>query len=207
MWAAAQKSDNLEQKYSAQFTFGFSHLFLGNFDEAGKHLNASLAAAERTGDITHQTRCLTYLATLFRGRGQIEKVRRYTSRALAMATTLQMVEYIATAKANLAWIAWREEKLSEAREYGQTALELWPDDYPFQWTALWPLIVVSLAQGQLSEAIGYTRVLLDPVQQRIPDTLTTELEEALLQWKEGQSEKSHVSFDQAIKTAREMGYL
>jgi tetratricopeptide (TPR) repeat protein len=207
MWTAVQKSDNVGQKYSAQFTFGLSHLWLGNFDEAEKHLNASLTAAERTGDITHQTRCLTYLATLFRRRDQMAKARQYASRALTLATTLQMVEYIATAKANLAWIAWRKENLSEAQEYGQSALELWPEDYPFQWTALWPLIAVALAQGQISEAVDYTRTLLDPVQQRMPDGLTTELEETLLKWKEGQSEKSRIHFDQAVKLAQDLGYL
>ncbi len=131
-------------------------------------------------------------------------------RVLTMAMTGQMVEYIAVAKANLAWIAWREGNLSDAQQNGQAALELWQQIsvvYPFQWTALWPLIAVVLAQNQVSEAINYTRSLLDSTQQRLPDMLTAELEETLLKWEEDQPEEICVHLDQAVKLAQEMGYL
>ena len=118
-----------------------------------------------------------------------------------------MVEYIATANANLAWIAWRQKNLPKVMEHGQMALELWPTSYPFQWTALWPLIATTSAQDQLSAATDFTRILLAPMQQGLPDALSTELKEALLKWDEGQSEESRSHFDRAVKTARKLGFL
>ncbi len=207
MWKATQQLDDLAQRYSAQFTLGFSHLWLGNIDEAEKHLLASLASAERTGDVTHQTRCLTYLAILSRKCDQQEKTQQYTSRALSLATALQMVEYTATANANLAWIAWDQKNLSDAEKYGKSALDLWPVTYPFQWTALWPLVAVALTRGWKSRAVGYVRTLLEPTQQRLPAVMATELEAALLKWGNKQSLECQAHLDRAIKLAQESGYL
>ena len=207
MWTAARELDDLGQRAATQFTLAFGHLWLGEFDEAEKHLTASLSWAERAEDVTHQARCLTYLTILYRKLGKLNETRHYASRALTIAQAGQMVEYIATAKANLAWERWCTNHVGEAQQSGRSALELWPDDYPFQWTALWPLIAMALAQDQLAEVVEYSRVLLEPTQQRLPDELTVGIEEAVNKWEVGELGWSRRHFDQALELAKKLGYL
>jgi tetratricopeptide (TPR) repeat protein len=192
---------------------GFNQLWYGNLDEAQKQMQAALAMAEQTGDVVHQSRCLTYLTILHRKRGQLERARHYASQSLAAARTAQMLEYNGMAKANLAWVAWRGGNLSQTEANGRSALELWqqlPADHPscaFQWTALWPLIGVALAQDQISKAIEYARALLDSTQQRLPDALTTGIEKAIVTWEGGESKTACIYLDQVVELAQELGYL
>jgi predicted ATPase/class 3 adenylate cyclase len=189
----------------AQFSVAFSHLWRGELDEADEYMQAALKLAERIGDVVVQSRCLTYLTILCRKRRQLEKVQHYISRALDVATTGNMLEYISTAKANLAWVNWYEGNLSEAQENGRIALEMWqqaPLVYPFKWTALWPLISVAHIQHQVSEAVDYARSLLEPAQQQLPDALTALLEEAIWFWERGELETAHNHLNQAIELAQ-----
>ena len=204
---AIRESGNLSAIALAQFMFGFSYLCRGELDEADEHLQAALKLAERIGDVVVQSRCLTYLTILYRRSGEIEEVQHYISRALAVATTGKMLEYISTAKANLAWVKWRQGNFSEAQENGRTALEMWQQEpliYPFQWTALWPMIGVALAQGKVSEAVDYACALLEPSQQRLPDALNVVLEEVIKTWKGGESETAYTYLNQAIELAHEL---
>ncbi len=208
--AAYQKSGNLIKIGWAQYNLGFYYLWLGDLDEAEAQMQAALAMAEQTGDVMAQSHCLTFLAIAKRKRGQVEETRRSSERSLQMATATQRPEYIGTARANLAWVAWRAGKLSEAQVLGRAALELWqqtPLVYPFQWTALCPLIGVALAQDQLSEAIAYARALLTPEQQRLPGSLATPLEAALHAWDSDQPDVARTQLQQATAPAQELGYL
>lgn len=194
----------------AQFMLGFSHLWRGELDEAEKYMQAALKLAERIGDVVVQSRCLTYLTILYRKRGQSEEVQHYISRALDVAMAGNMLEYISTAKANLAWAKWYEGNLPEAQENGRIALDMWqqaPLVYPFKWTALWPLISVAHVQDKVSEAVEYARTLLEPTQQRLPDALTALLEEAIKSWEGGESETAHTYLNQAIELAQELGWF
>ena len=204
---AIRESGNMSAIALATFTLGFSHLWRGDLDEAEEHLQAALKLSERVGDVVVQSRCLTYLTVLYRKWGQIENVKHYISYALAVATAGNMLEYISTAKANMAWVKWHEGNLSEAQKNGRIALEMWqqaPLVYPFQWTALWPLISAMLVENQISEAVDYTRALLEPLQQRLPVALTALLEEVLKTWEEGKTETARTCLNQAIELAQEM---
>jgi tetratricopeptide (TPR) repeat protein len=194
----------------AQFTLGFNHLWRDELDEAEEDMQAALKLAERIGDVVVQSRCLTYLTILYRKRGQSEEVQHYISRALDVAMAGNMLEYISTAKANLAWVKWYAGNLTEAQENGRTALEMWqkaPLVYPFKWTALWPLISVAHVQYQVSEAVDYARTLLEPAQQRLPDALTALLEKAIKHWDGGETETAHTHLNQAIELAQEQGWF
>lgn len=121
-----------------------------------------------------------------------------------------MPYYIGMAKANLAWVAWREGKLAEARELGRAALALWSQSsifMPVRWTALWPLIGTELAQERIPEAIAYARRLLIPGQQLPPEALSAVVEAALQEWDAGQQDTARRDLDQAIGMAQQMGYL
>jgi len=210
---AVENSDDMNEVVHIRFMLGFSHLWNGNLSDAEYHLQTTLTLAEKIGHVVLKSRCLTYLTITYRRQRRVEDVRQCTWRALAVATEGQMMEYVATAKANLAWVAWREENFTEAQQDGRAALELW-DQLPkssgslaFYWTALWPLIGVALAQDQISEAVEYARVLLDPQEQPQPDVLKAIIEEATEASDRGQQEKAKACLNRAAQLAGEIGYL
>jgi tetratricopeptide (TPR) repeat protein len=211
--AISLEMENPSEIAWARFMLGFAKLWCGELDGAEKQMQAALALAKQTGDIVHQSRCLTYLTILYRKQGHLDKARQYVSQSLAAATAAEMDEYTGMAKANLAWIAWREGDLAQAEANGRTALGLWlklpagHSSCAFQWTAIWPLAGVALAQNRTLEAIEHTRVLLDPTQQHLPDDLTALVEKALESWKEGKAEAAHASLDRALALAQELDYL
>jgi adenylate cyclase len=211
--AISQESENVSDIAWARFMLGFSQLWYGDLDAAEKQMQAALALAERTGDVVHQSRCLTYLTILYRKRGQLDKARHYASRSLAAATAGQMVEYLGMAKANLAWVAWREGNLAQAEANGRAALELWHQlpaghsSCAFQWTALWPLAGVALSQDRTPEASECMRELLEPAQQRLPGALTASVEKVIEAWEKRESEATRAWLEQAIELALELGYL
>ena len=193
-----------------RFGLGFAYLWHGDLDLAEEQLQATRVMSEQTGDATLQSRNLTYLTILSRKRGQVEETRQLSSRALAVATTLQLPEYIAAAKANLAWVAWREGNLVDAQANGLAAMELWRPlqaVYMFQWVAIWPLIGVELTQDRFLEAVDHARLLLAPQQQSLPDALNALVEAAILSWDARQLEAALTHLRQAAVSARERGYL
>ena len=104
--------------------------------------------AERTGDLVLQARCLTYRAVAYRRLGDVPRCRTEAEKTLVLAEELKMVEYVAMAKASLAWVAWREKNEVEAEKLASEALELWhgmEDPYSMDWMALWPLIAIAFA--------------------------------------------------------------
>ena len=203
----------LENKTSigwARYHLGFAYLWHGDLDLAEEQLQAAQVLSEQTGDATLQSRNLTQLTILARKRGQVEETRQLSLRALAAAAKLQLPEYIAAAKGNLAWVAWREGDLAEAQANGLAAMELWRPlqvIYPFQWVGLWPLIGVELTQGQLSEAVDHARFLLVPGQQSLPGALNMLVESAIRSWDAGQLEVALTDLRQAAVLAQELGCL
>jgi hypothetical protein len=114
------------------------------------------------------------------------------------------------ARANLAWVAWCQGNLSEAQANARAALDGWKAlqfDYPFHWTALWPLISIALVQDQFSAAIDYARALLAPQQLLLPDALRAIVEAATQAWDSGRREAAYAHLQQAAALAGEMGFL
>jgi transcriptional regulator with XRE-family HTH domain/tetratricopeptide (TPR) repeat protein len=207
---AQQQAGDLSEQAYAHFVLGFAWLWYDDFDAAEQEMIAALGLAERSGDVTTQSRCLTYLTIVERKRGHIDTAREYVRRSLAVAVAGQMFEYLGAAKGNLAWLAWRGRDLAESHARGQEALELWGQltiTYPFHWTALWPLIGVTLAHDQVAETIDHVRHLLEPTQQRMPNVLETILQEALDEWEQGHPKQARERLLQAVEQAKGLGFL
>ena len=208
--AAYRETGNLIKVAWAQYNLGFCHLLLGDLYEAEQHMQAALAMAEQTGDVTVQSYCLTYLTLVKRKRGQVEETQRFSSQALIIATAVQRSEDVGASEANLAWAALCENKLSEAQVHGQIALKMWqqtPLVYPFHWTALLPLICVALVQNQIPDAVNYAQELLAPEQQCLPDPLTAALKATIQAWNTGQPETAQTQLARVVTLAQELGYL
>lgn len=198
---------------SVRFVLGFMQLWSGDPQGAREPFQTALIIAEQTGDLSLQARCLTYLAIAQRQCQRVAEAEQAATRSLAIATVAHMPEYIGTAQANLAWVAWQAGKFEQARQQGSAALDAWRQ-LPIghgstlsQWTALCPLIALALAAGETATAIDYTRLLLDPLQQHLPDALTTLFEHALLAWETDDPEPVFPLLQQAIALAQQLHYL
>ncbi len=208
--AAYSREGNPVQISWAHGNLGFYYLWHNDLAEAETELQKALSMAERTGDVTGQSHSLTYLSLVMRKRGRLEAIQQIIPQSLARATEAQMPEHIGTARANLAWVAWREKRYSEAQAHGRAALEQWQQIsqvFPFHWTALWPLLGVALEQDQLADAVDYARQLLVPAQQRLPDELTALLEAAIRAWEATRYEVAETYLLEATTMAQETGYL
>jgi hypothetical protein len=134
-------------------------------------------------------------------------------RSLEVAQRAGMVEYIAMAEANMAWVALRRGELIEAQRLGEHALDLWqtlPPGHPihsFAWAARWPLLSIVRQHERLDEAITGARILLAPPHQRLPDTVASPLEQAVEAADAGQTAMAQAALDIAIEQARGQGYL
>jgi hypothetical protein len=206
--AASEEVGEAAQIATARFGLATTLVLHGALEEALEPLRAALQRAERLGEVPLQVRCLTFLTQLHRRRGEREAARHSAERALALAREAGMVDYVAAARSNLAWLAWCARSLSEAEQGIVEALELWrplPLAYPFQWMALLPLMALRLEVGRGAEALDAVRALLDERQQRLPEELTAALAQALEASREPNGMAA--SLARAIELAGRMGYL
>jgi tetratricopeptide (TPR) repeat protein len=207
---AAQESGSFHKITHARFVLGFNLLWRGKLDEAMEQMTTALERAIRMGNMILQTQCLTYLTVVFRKSGKVGEATDYALRSLEAATLVQNPAYIGAAKANLAWVAWKNAELTEALEKGKAAVEPWQQSetgFMFQWLARFPLIAVALDRNRTPDAVEYARGLLEPAQQALPGTLEASLEGAIEAWERGEPEAARTHFDRAIELAQEMGYL
>jgi tetratricopeptide (TPR) repeat protein len=194
----------------AHFELGLTLLLYGELEEAEIELQRSLRVAEQCSNLYNQTLSLTYLTILSRKLNQLEDARAYASRSIEMATKREMVDYIATAKANLAWVSWKEGDLDNAETNGQEALDLWgrvPYLYPFQWTAFWPLLAVALERDRLDLAVECAQGMLAPEQQRLPDGINMALDSAIQSSARDRIRLTRRHLEQAVDLAKNTGYL
>jgi predicted ATPase/DNA-binding SARP family transcriptional activator len=205
--AEAEGPGRLREQAGAEFTIGFTQLWRGRLDDAGAHLSAALAVAEEGGEAWRQVLCCTYLALVQRLRGDVDGTVAWTSRAREAGDLLAGAAGMA--HANHAWAALRAGDPRRASADASTALALWagisPTD-PFQWAARWPLLAVALGEGDVGDAIGHARAMLDPEQHPLPDALSRPLALAVESWERGDADRARTHLDAALSAARANGY-
>ena len=103
---------------------------------------------------------------MHRGRRDLSETKRLAEEALEAVTEMRMPEYVGMARANLAWVAWREQDLGETETQGTAALAAYADSvfgvFPWEWTARFPLLAVALARGRAAEARAHSRAMDGP---------------------------------------------
>jgi DNA-binding SARP family transcriptional activator len=207
--AALPAEASPEQRMVYQFSYGFNLLWNGEYDRAGAELRAALAAAELTGDVALQARCLAYLLLIARRRGLDGQVAMLAEQCLAVAETSRMANYAGAALAGMAWVAWRAGSTAEAGRLARSALESWErfeQSYPLKWQAFWPLLGLALAGQRMGEAMEQASALLQPDQQVLPDALTGPLAAGLAAWEAGQAATASGYLAQALAAAQQMNY-
>ena len=139
----------------AVFGLGFYLLWGGEIDEAEERLTEALHTAERTGSAGLRALSLSYINLAALRRDDPAGVGLLAPQAIEAAYAASRPQYAATAKASLAWMAWKTGRLGEVEALAEEALASWPDGswQPFHWVCLWPLIAVRLDAGQVAEAV------------------------------------------------------
>ncbi len=208
--AASRDWGDFKTMVECQFEAGFLHLWRGEFEEAEAGLRAALELTETSGIVPLQSLSLTYLTVLYRFRDQIDSVLKYALRAQELSENAHMPDYVAAAKGNQAWLAWRRGDYVAVEQRGLEALRIWqhsPLVYPFQWQALWPLIGAAMIHGLDDETWLYIKMLLDPLQQLLPGELNHILLAAVQAKENGQGQAASQHLACAVDIAREIGYL
>jgi DNA-binding SARP family transcriptional activator len=195
------------------FTLGFFILWHGEPAAARQEIQIALDLARQRGDITLQARCLTYLTIATRQLGEVDAASDYVAQSFDIAVRARMPEYIALARANESWVAWRAGDWQRARESGCAALTLWKEvdsshaRHPFKWTALWPLIAVAVNENTLHTALEYLHILTSADQQRVPEALCLLIDQIVLSWEQGKIECTRRHLEEALALAQDLHYL
>jgi serine/threonine protein kinase/tetratricopeptide (TPR) repeat protein len=207
---AALAAGDLAEIPMAHFNYGFALLFHGDFEGAERELGASLELAERAGDAALRTRCLTYLTVVSRERGRVEETRDRTARSLAAAEAAKLKDYVATARANQAWLAVADGEFATAEERANEALSLWRGlslVFPMQWLANVPLAEVLMAAGRTDEAVGCAAALLEPTQMKLPEDIAAPLAAAVEAGRAGDLEAARGALEEALDILRGRSHL
>lgn len=177
---ASRGADLSWQTCHSHFGVGFVRLWRGEEEQAKAEFEVALGMAEEIGYEEIRLLALIYLCVLNRRRNARIPAKAFARQSLVVARAAKTEIYVAAAEANLAWVAWSSGDHATARRRGNLALELWKGSaYPFQWLAIWPLLAISLEAGELEKALNLARMLLAPIQQRLPAPVTLALESAL----------------------------
>jgi eukaryotic-like serine/threonine-protein kinase len=189
---------------------GFTLLQHGDLDVATVVLRESLAVAERRGNVSVQTRALTYLMVARRKRGDVEGVRNAVGPVIERAREASLPEFEAIAIANRSWVAWRSGEEETAATDAQAALRMWegiPGNYVFNWMALWPLVAIALAGQRIDQAAECARGMLPRPQESLQEPVRTLVEEAVRAWDAGQPAETEQFLHRAVRAAGDLGYL
>jgi hypothetical protein len=184
-------------------------LWHGDLDEAKAKLEEAFAFHDRAGDGVFRAHCLDRLNLTALRRHDLEAVRALAARSMAAAEAVDYPEYVATAKATMAWIAWREERFEDVLSLAEEALKLWATNvvsYPFCFVGLWPFLAVRLAAGHVAEAVGSARQLLAPPQLRLPHELESAVQAGIAAWEERAPAVAGEMLGQAVDLAQRLRF-
>ena len=206
--AAAQDAEEKDVGYAAFFLARFL-LLHGDVAEAQDHLEHSLAMAERIGETGLRAYSLLGLTMAALRRHDTAAVRALVPRVLAEVETMASPDYLAGAKACLAWLAWQDRhpddviKLAEEIATLKTGI---PDAGLYYGPVhLWPLAAVHLEAGHLAEAVAATRRLREHTQ--FPAGLEAALTAASQAWDQDQPGLARDHLTAALDLARTLGYF
>ena len=203
----SQKTDNLELRTRANFGYGFCNFLLGNFDLAIHYMGEGLKLADQIGYVEQQLYNVTYLAAAHRGAGNLEECKTYSERGLALSEREQEPSFAATARANLGWIAWKQNDLIQAKTLSQKATMGWSRYYPFRWYGLWTLIDLSLLSLRTEDAVEYARMLKAPGQQVFAKEGDDLLAGAIEAADKGETARAESLLMKAVEWAKKNHYL
>ena len=208
--AAAHETGGLLQVALGHIRIGITRIVGEEWALAEDELLFGLEIADRIGNALTQTVCSTFLAYICRRRGQVAATDWWAKRTHTTAVDTGIDLYVAAAKANLAWVAWRTDNVRQAASLAGEALRIWQEispKYPVQLQATWITLGVALKEERLDDAIGYARQILAPPQVPPPDSIAQLLDAAIRAWDEGEMAGCRASLSEVSILAGFFGFL
>lgn len=190
----------------AQFFYGMCLFLHGSTDSAERELRKAFTLAERSGDIGHQARCLTYLTAVARRRGDVARVQAIAAQTLELAERATSMEYAASALAHQAWANLRLGERDRAFELAERAVELWrqfPAVFPFKWWALLPLLEMTVERRDFTRARSWAEELLTPNQHYFSKRVLDHLAKAVEGQADTHADEAHRHLAHAVACANE----
>ncbi|NQZ11948.1 MAG: AAA family ATPase, partial [Algicola sp.] len=159
----------------------------GQYQSCYRQMSKALVSALKTNNIPFQTLCSTYMTVVLRQQNDVTQAGEYAERTLKIAQKAGMINYIAAAKANLAWIALRRGQNDEATILTNECLAMWQQQdadnlYPIQWLGLFVQLEITTKKSAGSETaiqqsqIAIINKLMDSKQQKLPTAIEQHLE-------------------------------
>lgn len=190
----------------AQFFYGMCLFLHGSVDTAEEELRKAVVLAERSGDIGHQARCLTYLTAIARSRGNVAEVRATAAQTLDLARRAASTEYVASALAHQSWASLRAGESEQALQLAESAVELWrqfPAVFPFKWWALLPLLEMALEKHDFTRARDWASELITPNQHHFSTSALEHLAKAVEGDADVHSDRLYHHLSHAVACANE----
>ena len=207
--AAAAQGDEEKDVGYATFFFGLALWLHGDLAAAQEQMERALAMAERIGESILLGQSLLGLALTALRRHDTEAVRALAPRAVEAAPDLASSEYLAGAKACLAWLAWQDRRPDDVITLSGEIAELIAGTGRLgSYHGLvhrWPLIAVHLEAGHVAAAVAVSRQIPQYVPW-LPGDLESALEEARQAWDQGQAGLAGERLAAAAALARDLNY-
>ncbi len=207
--SSLESGDQLES-CMAKGTLGLAYLLRQDWNNAEREFQLCLKQAKHIGTTEFKIVSLSYLTVIYRQLSQEQLVNEFVEMSMKAAIEANMKTYIAVAKANQSWVAWREGNLDKAQELGSEAIELWrafPNPFPMQWMAYWILIGITHKSQNLSQTIDYIKAMLAPKQVFPRPVLVSLMKSMLEDWESGERNRVQAKLDELVKLASELNYL
>ncbi len=206
-------ASDLQMTSVAQFFLGFALLWNNKPEESILVLNRSLELSRQTGDIIIQARNLTYLAVAHRRLNQLADADFFVRKALDTSQRAGMFEYMGTAFANLAWLAWKNGEPEQAETLGGQALDAWAkvaqnhSSLVFVWTAAFPLAAHFCQRGNLPKCIEYFEMMLLPGRKRFEPELAERMAEVVAKFRASGASQLHGEVAEVLEMGERYRYL
>lgn len=208
MYDAWEDTSDLAGALYVESLLGTTLMYSGNLTAGEQRLKDALRMSEELGDRAIRPHILESLGIAARWRGEVRLAETIGTQLLSDTDEIERPESAGVGHGLLCWVAWRDGKSDTAADQGQAAqrdLQRVPV-FPFWWLVLGPLIAIAVNDGQVDDAIGYARHLLDPSQQALPFRLGEALAEACTAWEAGQDPEARAALSRAVVTGRAEGY-
>ena len=209
--AAANQGDDQKNIAWATCTVGYFLALHGDLMEAREHLERSLAMAERITPVRLRAESLFALTLTALFSRDVEAVRSLAPQLTAAGEAGTWPEFVGSAKAYLAWLAWQDGRPQDVVTLANEAAELYGTvvgwDVSWKWVHLWPLIAVHLGAGQVAEAVAAGREMLGPAQGGLPDEIESVLGSASAAWDQDEPEVARDKLAGALELAHDLHYF
>jgi tetratricopeptide (TPR) repeat protein len=188
--AAASEGDEEKDVGYAAYWAGRLMWLRGDLDGAREQFDRSLVMAERIGESILLGQSLLGLALTALRRHDAGGVRALMARVVATAEAMAIDEYLAGAKACLAWLAWQDGRHDDVVKLSDEAAELMVTTAGTGFYQgpiyLWPLIATHLDTGNVAGAVAAARRLLHVACPELPDDISSAMRTASRAWDAGQ---------------------